>query len=58
MTGPKLDVVLLNAGAALGLLSGDIEAGIADARESVTSGAALDCLDRYVAKTQSFAAAG
>ncbi len=58
IAGPKLDVVLLNAGAALGLLSGDVEAGIADARRSVTSGAALDCLDRYVAQTRAFASAG
>lgn len=58
LTGPKLDVVLLNAGAALGLLDGNIESGIADARESMASGAALDRLNRYIAKTQSFAAAG
>ena len=56
LTGPKLDVVLLNAGAAIALLEGEISAGIQKARESVDTGAALDRLDRYVAKTRSFEA--
>lgn len=53
--GPKRDVVLLNAAAALSLESGDLQAGLASARESLDSGAALDCLERYIAKTHSFA---
>ena len=56
LAGPKRNVVLLNAGAAIGLLSGDIASGIESARESIDSGEALDRLDRYVAKTRGFAA--
>lgn len=56
MSGPKRDVVLVNAGAALGLVSGDIESGIEAARESIDSGAALDRLDSYVAKTRAYVA--
>ena len=52
--GPKRDVVLLNAGAALATESGDIADGIARARTSLESGAALDVLERYVRLTQSF----
>jgi anthranilate phosphoribosyltransferase len=54
--GPKRDVVLLNAAAALSLDSGDLDEGLRQARRSLDSGAALDLLDRYIAKTQSFAA--
>jgi len=54
--GPKRDVVLLNAAAALSLDSGDLEEGLRQARSSLDSGAALDLLNRYVAKTRSFAA--
>jgi anthranilate phosphoribosyltransferase len=57
MKGPRRDVVLLNAGAALGLLDGDMESGISAARESLDSGAAMDRLDRYVAQTQAYASA-
>ncbi len=55
--GPKLDVVVLNAGAALlaaGLV-GDIESGTALAREVITSGAAVNLLDEFIAYTQNFA---
>ena len=55
MQGPKRDVVLLNAAAALSIDSGDLEEGLRQARASLDSGAALDVLNRYVAKTQSFA---
>jgi anthranilate phosphoribosyltransferase len=54
--GPKRDVVLLNAAAALSLESGDLDEGLRQARSSLDSGAALDVLDRYIAKTRSFAA--
>lgn len=52
--GPKRDVVLLNAAAALSTESGDFSAGLAQATKSLDSGAALNVLDRYVALTQSF----
>lgn len=55
LSGPKRDVVILNAGAALGLLAGDMEEGIATATESIDSGSALHVLDSYVNKTRSFA---
>ncbi len=48
--GPKLDMVLLNAGTAL-MAAGvavDIKAGIAVAREMVASGAALDKLEQLI----------
>ncbi len=54
LTGPKRDVVLLNAAAALSLDTGDFQAGLQTARESLDSGAALQCLDRYIAKTRSY----
>ncbi|MCB0062344.1 MAG: anthranilate phosphoribosyltransferase [Caldilineaceae bacterium] len=53
--GPMRDAVLLNAGVALSTECGDIEAGIAEAKASIDSGAALRVLDSFVAKTQSFA---
>ena len=54
LTGPKRDVVLLNAAAALSLDTGDFQAGLQTARESLDSGAALQCLDRYITKTRSY----
>ena len=48
--GPKLDMVLLNAGAAL-MAAGktnDVQAGVQLAREIIASGAALEKLDRLV----------
>lgn len=53
-TGPKLDIVLLNAAAALSIDCGDMKAGLAEARESIESGAALRTLDAWVKKTNSF----
>ena len=53
-TGPRRDVVLLNAAAALSTESGDLKAGLAEARESLKSGAALAKLDALAAKSQSF----
>ena len=55
LTGPKRDVVLLNAAAALSTETGDIAGGLVRARESLESGAALEVLKRYVAKTRAFA---
>ncbi len=48
--GPKLDMVLLNAGTALMAagVAADIKAGIAVAREMVASGAALDKLEQLI----------
>jgi anthranilate phosphoribosyltransferase len=56
LKGPKRDVVLLNAGAALSVETGDLDEGLRCARTSLDSGAALDVLNRYVAVTRSFAA--
>ena len=54
-TGPRRDVVLLNAAAALSTESGDFEAGLAEARQSLESGAALAKLEALPLKTQTFA---
>ena len=54
LTGPKRDVVLLNAGAALSTESGDFAAGLAAAEESLDSGAAKDVLARFVEVTGRF----
>ncbi len=53
LTGPKLDIVLLNAAAALSTQTRDFAAGLAKARESITSGKALATLDAWIAKTNS-----
>jgi anthranilate phosphoribosyltransferase len=53
--GPKRDVVLLNAAAALSTDSGDVGSGLRMAKESLDSGAALNVLERFVTKSQSFA---
>ncbi|MGQ9584723.1 MAG: bifunctional anthranilate synthase component II/anthranilate phosphoribosyltransferase [Anaerolineae bacterium] len=52
--GPHRDVVLLNAAAALvvGGLAGDLREGLAQAAQSVDSGAALDRLEALIAFTQ------
>ena len=52
--GPSLDIVLLNAGAALYAAghADSIAAGIAQAREAIASGAALNKLNEFVAVTQ------
>ena len=54
-TGPRRDVVLLNAAAALSAESGDLAAGLAEAKQSLESGAALAKLDALVEKSQNFA---
>jgi len=52
--GPRRDVVVLNAAAALCVESRDWEAGLAAARESIDSGAALRTLDAWVDKTTGY----
>jgi anthranilate phosphoribosyltransferase len=51
--GPKRDLVLLNAGAAIyvGGVAESLESGVAAAAEAVDSGAAKDLLERLVAAT-------
>ena len=51
--GPGADLVLLNAGAAIYLGAGaeGVEAGVAAARDAITSGAALEVLDQLVSTT-------
>ncbi|MBK5219041.1 MAG: anthranilate phosphoribosyltransferase [Thermoleophilia bacterium] len=51
--GPKRDLVLLNAAAAIyvGGLVADLEAGVAKASEAIDSGAAANVLERLVAAT-------
>lgn len=53
-SGPRCDIVLLNAAAALSIDCHDMEAGLAEARESIDSGAALRTLEAWVEKTNSF----
>lgn len=54
--GPRRDVVVLNAAAALSLDSGDLSAGLAAANRAIDSGAALRTLDAWIEMTNSFAA--
>jgi anthranilate phosphoribosyltransferase len=49
--GPRCDIVLLNAAAALSMARNDWAAGLAEARESIDSGAALNTLERWIYKT-------
>jgi len=50
--GPKRDAVLLTAGAAFCVDSGDWETGIKEARESIDSGAAAQVLEAFICKTR------
>jgi anthranilate phosphoribosyltransferase len=52
ISGPKRDVVLLNAAAALSTECGDWQAGLQEAAQSIYNGAALDVLERFVEKTR------
>jgi anthranilate phosphoribosyltransferase len=56
--GPALNIVLLNAGAAIyvGGKAKTVEAGIDKARKAIASGAAKETLERFVAFTQKAAA--
>ena len=51
-TSPRRDVLLLNAAATLAVESGDLRAGLEEARHSLDSGAALDKLEQLVAFSQ------
>jgi anthranilate phosphoribosyltransferase len=53
--GPRRDIVLLNAAAALSLNGHDVAGGLAAARESIASGRALATLEQWIAKTKQFA---
>jgi len=55
--GPRRDIVLLNAAAVLNLSMSDWPAGLRAARESIDSGSALNCLDGWIKKTNSFRSA-
>jgi anthranilate phosphoribosyltransferase len=54
--GPRRDVVLLNAAAALTLETGDWAVGLAAAAAAVDGGAALATLNNWIAMTNSFRA--
>ena len=54
ITGPKLDIVLLNAAVALSTQTRDFPAGLAKARASIESGQALATLNAWITKTNSF----
>jgi anthranilate phosphoribosyltransferase len=49
--GPRRDIVLLNAAAALTSHSGDWLTGLAQARQSIDSGAALNALNSWIKQT-------
>ncbi len=53
-TTPLRDVILLNAAAALAVETGDLETGLASARQSLESGAALGKLEALVVKSQEY----
>lgn len=53
-SGPRRDIVLLNAAAALGVADNDLHRGLKRAREAVDSGAALATLEQWVAVTKRF----
>ena len=52
LRGPKRDVVLLNAAAALATENGDWEAGLTAAAQSIDCGAAQNSLNAFIGKTQ------
>jgi anthranilate phosphoribosyltransferase len=52
--GPRRDIVILNAAGALSLDRNDWELGLAEARESIDSGAALAVLEAWIEKTNSY----
>ncbi|MDT8305024.1 MAG: anthranilate phosphoribosyltransferase [Anaerolineae bacterium] len=50
--GPRRDVVLLNAAAVFSIEDGNWESGLTRAAGAIDSGAALDVLERWIARTQ------
>ena len=54
--GPRRDIVLLNAAAALGLDTGDWAGGLAAAAAAIDTGAALATLENWIGMTKSFRA--
>lgn len=53
--GPKRDVLLLNAGAALAVESGDVAGGMEEARQSLDDGKALEKLEQFIEFSQKMA---
>lgn len=51
--GPRRDIVILNAAGAFCLENNDWEFGLAEAKESIDSGAALHTLETWIEKTNS-----
>lgn len=56
--GSRRDIVLLNAAAALSTESGDMAAGLEEARNAIDGGAAIAKLNAWIAKTRTFLAEG
>ncbi len=52
--GPRRDIVLLNAAAALSIDCNDWSAGLEEARHSIDSGSALHVLNTWIEKTNSY----
>jgi len=52
--GPRRDIVLLNAAAALGIADNDLAGGLVRAREAIDSGSALYTLNNWIERTQIF----
>lgn len=52
--GPRRDIVVLNAAAALSVENNDLAAGLEAARAAIDSGSALATLDAWIAKTKSY----
>jgi anthranilate phosphoribosyltransferase len=52
--GPRRDIVLLNAAAALSVSCNDWVAGLKEARQSLDSGAALYVLEKWIEKSNGF----
>jgi anthranilate phosphoribosyltransferase len=54
--GPRRDVVILNAAAALATVHGNLENALGEARSALDSGAALQKLDRLIQTSQQVSA--
>ena len=52
--GPRRDIVVLNAAAAINLAADDWDASVEEARQAIDSGTALQTLEAWIAKTRSF----